>query len=590
MTPTDVRVTQGSAADWPAVRELLLSAGLPLEGAEENLGAFLLAWRGTELVATVGVEVYADVALLRSLAVRPDVRQRGLGRAMVAQALDAARMRGLRAVYLLTTTATGFFARLGFRQVARSRAPAPVLASTQMNGVCPDSASLMTLALASLTAEGAAPQLPVAVLGAGPVGLAAAAHLIERGLDFVVFEAAASVGANLLDYGHVRLFSPWRYDMDATMARQLGEAGWLAPDPDALPLAREIVERALRPYAELPEVASRLRLGHRVLSVGREGFDKARTPGRAAAAFVLRVAHDGMVEHVRARAVIDATGTWNQPSPLGADGLPAIGEAALSDRITYRIPDVLDTDRERFAGKRVLVVGSGHSAANTLLDLARLAESNPGTRLIWAVRGKHLERAFGGGAADQLPARGELGARLKTLAGSGSLEFVTEFRLTALSRQDGAIAVSGLGPTGEPREIAAVDEIVCVTGQRPDLTIARELRLKLHPWLECNEALGPLIDPNVHSCGTVRPHGHRELSHPEVGFYTVGVKSYGRAPTFLMTTGFEQARSVVAALAGDDAAADRVELDLPETGVCGVPTRLSRASERCGEAAGGCCG
>jgi len=111
-----------------------------------------------------------------------------------------------------------------------------------------------------------------------------------------------------------------------------------------------------------------------------------------------------------------------------------------------------------------------------------------------------------------------------------------------------------------------------------------ELRLKLDPWLESTEALGPLIDPNVHSCGTVRPHGHRELAHPEKGFYTLGVKSYGRAPTFLMATGFEQARSVVAAIAGDTAAADRVELDLPETGVCGLDAAPSS------QAAGACCG
>jgi hypothetical protein len=111
-----------------------------------------------------------------------------------------------------------------------------------------------------------------------------------------------------------------------------------------------------------------------------------------------------------------------------------------------------------------------------------------------------------------------------------------------------------------------------------------ELRLRLDPWLESTEALGPLIDPNLHSCGTVRPHGHRELAHPEKGFYTLGVKSYGRAPTFLMATGYEQARSVVAAIAGDVTAADRVELDLPETGVCSAGPELGA------DGGGSCCG
>jgi hypothetical protein len=80
--------------------------------------------------------------------------------------------------------------------------------------------------------------------------------------------------------------------------------------------------------------------------------------------------------------------------------------------------------------------------------------------------------------------------------------------------------------------------------------------------------LGPLIDPEFHSCGTVPPHGAALLAHPDEDFYIVGMKSYGRAPTFLLATGYEQVRSVAAALAGDQEAADTVQLELPETGVC----------------------
>jgi hypothetical protein len=134
------------------------------------------------------------------------------------------------------------------------------------------------------------------------------------------------------------------------------------------------------------------------------------------------------------------------------------------------------------------------------------------------------------------------------------------------------------------RRLGPVDRIVVATGQRPNLALTRELRLDLDPWLESPKALGPLIDPNLHSCGSVPPHGHRKLSHPEPGFYTVGIKSYGRAPTFLMLTGYEQVRSVTAALAGDLRAADDVQLVLPETGVCS--TQLPGA----GSAAETCCG
>jgi hypothetical protein len=202
--------------------------------------------------------------------------------------------------------------------------------------------------------------------------------------------------------------------------------------------------------------------------------------------------------------------------------------------------------------------------------LAELARQVPDTRLAWSVRTPQLTRVFGGGDADALPARGQLGASLRRLRDSGALEFVSGLRITALRRDADRLIVSGLNARGETVTLRDIDQIVCATGQRPDLSLTGELRVKLDPWLESAEALGPLIDPNVHSCGTVRPHGHRELAHPEPGLYTVGVKSYGRAPTFLMATGFEQVRSVVAALAGDLDAANRVELDLPETGVCGL--------------------
>ncbi|HSW04446.1 NAD(P)-binding domain-containing protein [Aquabacterium sp.] len=427
--------------------------------------------------------------------------------------------------------------------------------------------------------------LPVAVLGAGPVGLAAVARLMERGLPFVVLEAGPQVGANVLDYGHVRLFSPWQYNVDPAMAKLLQATGWQAPAASELPLAGEVVTRVLQPFAALPQVSSALHLNTRVVSVSREGFDKVKSAGRDKAPFVIRAVRDGKPVELLARAVIDATGTWQTPNPLGASGLFAEGEREAAGQIVYGIPDVLGAHRARYEGKRTLVVGAGHSAANALLSLAELARQSPGSRLVWAVRSPVLTRVFGGGDADALPARGQLGASLKALRDTGGLEFVSGLRITELRREGGTLSVLGLDAQRRVVRLDGIDEIVCATGQRPDLALTSELRLKLDPWLESTEALGPLIDPNVHSCGTVRPHGHRELAHPEPGWYTLGVKSYGRAPTFLMATGFEQARSVVAALAGDLAAADRVELDLPETGVCG----LSPSPDDAG-ASGNCCG
>lgn len=176
-------------------------------------------------------------------------------------------------------------------------------------------------------------------------------------------------------------------------------------------------------------------------------------------------------------------------------------------------------------------------------------------------------RVFGGGAEDKLAARGELGSALKKLVDSGRVTLVTGFGVTAVRKEGGRLLVEGDTAEG-PSVLGPFDRIVAATGQRPDLSLTRELRLDLDPWLESAKALGPLIDPNLHSCGSVPPHGHRELSHPESGFYTAGIKSYGRAPTFLMMTGYEQVRSIAAAIVGDLSEADNVRLVLPETGVC----------------------
>jgi hypothetical protein len=112
----------------------------------------------------------------------------------------------------------------------------------------------------------------------------------------------------------------------------------------------------------------------------------------------------------------------------------------------------------------------------------------------------------------------------------------------------------------------------------------RELRLDLDDIVEAPRRLAPLIDPNVHTCGTVEPHGFAELTHPEENFYLAGMKSYGRAPTFLLATGYEQVRSIAAHLAGDERAARTVALVLPATGVCS--TGLAGADQA---SAASCC-
>jgi hypothetical protein len=425
--------------------------------------------------------------------------------------------------------------------------------------------------------------LPIAVLGAGPVGLAAAAHLLERGLQPLVLEASDEVAASVRDWGHVRLFSPWRFNVDKAALRLLEASGWQAPPPDALPTGDELYQQYLRPLAELPALRDRLQLGHRVVALARVGMDKIRTKGREHAPFLIRTERGEFA----ARAVIDASGTWGHPNPLGATGLPALGEREHAARIHYGIPDVLGRDRERYLGRTTLVVGAGHSAANSILALAELARLDPRTTIHWAVRGENLTRVFGGGEGDALPARGQLGTELRQMVEQGRLSLWKSARIESVREREGRLEVAGT-QAGEPFVRDGIDAIIAATGQRPDLEPLRELRLSLDAALECVSALGPLIDPNEHSCGTVRPHGARELAQPEQGLYVVGSKSYGRAPTFLLATGYEQARSVVAMLAGDVAAAERVELELPETGVCSVPV-VETKSSCCAPKAKSCC-
>jgi cation diffusion facilitator CzcD-associated flavoprotein CzcO len=225
--------------------------------------------------------------------------------------------------------------------------------------------------------------LPVVVIGAGPVGLAAAAHLLDRGLEPLVLEAGPQVGANIAQWRHVRLFSPWCLVLDPVSVRLLDQSGWAGPDPDALPTGADLLERYLRPLAAVPALASRIRLHTRVIAVARQDLDKVRSPGRDQFPFLVRIRdRDGRLADLQARAVIDASGTWTQPNPLGASGLPAMGEPDAGARITYGLPEILGSDRDRYAARRTVVVGAGHSAATSLLALAELQEQAPETGIV----------------------------------------------------------------------------------------------------------------------------------------------------------------------------------------------------------------
>ncbi|WP_233580481.1 NAD(P)-binding domain-containing protein [Streptomyces triticirhizae] len=434
---------------------------------------------------------------------------------------------------------------------------------------------------------------PIAVIGAGPVGLAAAAQLVGRGLTPLVLEAGPTAATAVRAWGHVRLFSTWAELVDRAAEKLLAPTGWTPPPSDEHPTGARWVADYLQPLADA--LGDRVRYGTTVTGLARAGRDRVVDAGRARQPFTVHLTSaDGGEERVRVRAIIDASGTWSIPAPLGADGLPAAGERALAERgrLDYRVPDLGDPAvRAAFAGKRTAVVGAGASAFTALAALADLAgtEEGAGTEALWVTRREISATTFGGGTADQLPARGALGLAARAAVDRGHARAVAGFRTAAVQRDaDGRLVlVAEDGRRTEP-----VDRVVVLTGLRPDLSFLGEVRLGLDERLSAPSALAPLIDPNVHSCGTVRPHGVEELAHPEPDLFLAGAKSYGRAPTFLAMTGYEQVRSLAAALAGDLTAARSVALALPATGVCGgtgLPAPAGDIPDVPGRG-GGCCG
>ncbi|PSL08321.1 thioredoxin reductase [Haloactinopolyspora alba] len=429
--------------------------------------------------------------------------------------------------------------------------------------------------------------LPVVVVGAGPIGLAAAAELLERGIRPLVLERGPEAGASVSEWHHVRLFSPWSELIAPAAARLLErDPQWQRPDERRHPTGADWLTSYLRPLAAA--LGDRVRFGAEVVGVARRDRDRVVDAGRDSEPLVVHVrGTDGTEQRIEARALLDASGTWTAPNPLGGDGLPALGEASAAEHLTYRIPDLTDAaTAAHYAGRHVAVAGSGHSALTALVALTELADDAPGTRISWLLRRGDVGGVFGGGDADQLPARGALGRRARQAARKGTVDVVTGFR-TGEVRRAGDTTVTLTSTDGH--RVDGVDRVVALTGFRPDHSWLSELRVELDSTLQAPPKLAPLIDPNVHSCGTVYPHGVRELAHPEPGVYLAGMKSYGRAPTFLALTGYEQVRSIAADLAGDHESAGRVELTLPETGVCGGSGAFDTDTTDGVDEGGGCC-
>lgn len=387
----------------------------------------------------------------------------------------------------------------------------------------------------------------LAIIGSGPSGLDAALAAADRGWDFTLYEAGPAASTGVRAWGHVPLFTPWSMDVSPRMARHLAAAGHPVPTGNVCPTGKELVDRLLAPVGDLPEVATSVRYGARIVAIGRQGLlkhEEIASAVRAARPFRLLVATSDGEEVASADVVIDCSGTYGRPNYAGDGGIPAVGEVALADRIVRAIPDVT-TDTAAWAGKRVLLVGSGHSAQTAAASLAALE----GTEVIWAVRS--VEPTWGAVEHDPLPARAALTGEAQRLAAGGAsgLDLRTGVVVDGFA-VDGDRIVATLR-NGNTQEVV-VDRVVSLTGYVGDNSVYRQLQVH-----ECYATSAPmnlsaaLLGAAAGDCLQQESYKVDVLRNPEPNFYILGAKSYGRNNQFLMRIGWEQVDQVVEALAGD---------------------------------------
>lgn len=402
----------------------------------------------------------------------------------------------------------------------------------------------------------------IAILGAGPIGLEAALAAAQRGDDFVVYEAAATVGGHVRRWGHVRTFTPWDMNVSPRMRAALADA----PSGDALPSGAELADDLLEPVAGLPELHGRIHLGTRVLAIGREGLLKHEAigdPRRVSRPFRLLVERpDGSEAIAHADVVIDATGTYGTPNRLGDGGIDAVNERAFEDRIQRFLPALSD-EAPAWAGRTILLTGAGHCAQTAAGQLAEFARAAPGTRVVWAVRNAHPD--WSAVTDDPLPARASLNATAAQLAAgaSGAVELRTGCVTEALNGRDGRIVVTLRN--GQPEEVE-VDRILACNGGAPDHALYRQLHVH-----ECYATSGPmnlaaaLLGQAGGDCLAVSSSGPETLRNPEPGFFILGAKSYGRNSRFLLQIGWQQVDDVFTSLIGGNGLVPDRAVAAPDT-------------------------
>ncbi len=401
----------------------------------------------------------------------------------------------------------------------------------------------------------------LAIIGAGPVGLEAAAHALELGFDVHVFERG-EVAAHVIAWGHVDMFTPWRMNVGPASQRLLTKHGWTAPEADAHPSGTEFAEQALVPLAETPELKPRVHSHAQVVQVSRRGAlrsDAADSPPRANHPFRLLVRDVGGRENfLHAHTLLDASGVMGAPNALGTGGIPARQELYLAPQMSYQCDDVLGARRARYAGKRTLVVGGGAGAVTAVLALAKLAREAAGTSVAWAMR--RADGHFRGERpGDPLAARAAMFAEARALLAQtdSPVTLFTGCETEALEYNSATHRYRVQMSHAEGTRAEEVDHVLVQCGYGQDRALIRELHRE-----ECPRSGGPLaLSRALEAAGAEADQlavTAESLAHPEPGYFEIGAKAHGRRGEFLLTQGHAQVAAVMLELvAFRDTAASR---------------------------------
>jgi Pyridine nucleotide-disulphide oxidoreductase len=394
----------------------------------------------------------------------------------------------------------------------------------------------------------------LAIIGAGPTGLEAALAASAAGWDFTVYEASNGPAGNIADWEHVRLFTPWSMNASPRARDRLVAVGAEVPDGDDCPTGRELIDRLLAPLAALPEIQPHILYGSRVVEISRDGLlknDEIGTARRAERPFRILIESEAGERIEYADVVLDCSGSYGHPHPLGIGGIHAPGERQFADRVCHRIPD-LSREADEWAGRRILLIGAGASGQTAARDLAELVRARPNTSVVWAVRDR--DPTFGAIPDDPLPARAALAASASALVSDPASPIDARLGCTvdALSDVGDGIRVvlrcGGDGGVDEAAEVV-VDRILALTGSVGDASMYRQLQIH-----ECWATSGvmklsaALLASSSVDCLDQTGQGADTLRNPEPDFYILGSKSYGRNNTFLLRVGWEQVDEVFSLL------------------------------------------